>query len=354
MKTPAPTMREVAARAKVSPSTVSLALRDSPLVAAETRQRIRALAEEVGYRMNPLVAAHMRSRRRPQAGVSAPVLAIVDTQRRRHGWRDNPTSMVRRMLVGAKAQAEARGYETREFWLHEPGMSHARFGAMLRARGIHGVLLGPSSDLQLDLELPWDWFSVVRLGSARVKPKLHRVVVDHYHIGMLAAQQAYALGFRRPLLVMRDRFSATHDRRIEAGLRMACDHLPDMRLLDVPVLASEPDRATVMAWFREQRPDVFIDNAEHNVLDHLRASGVRVPNDVSVMSMCAPAVGGPLSGCVQDGQGLGAAAVDLLISLSERNETGVPAVPMTLSISATWNPGETLRGRTERRAGRRR
>lgn len=345
-------MREVAARANVSVSTVSLALRNSPLVAAETRQRVRALAEQIGYRMNPLVAAHMRSRRRPQAGVSAPVLAIVDTQRRRHGWRDNPTSMVRRMLVGARARAAARGYETREFWLHEPGMSHARFGAMLRARGIPGLLLGPSSDLQLELELPWERFSVVRLGSARVKPKLHRVVIDHYHVGMLAARQAYERGFRRPLLVMRDRFSATHDRRIEAGLRMACQHLAGMRLLDVPVLAHEPDRATVLAWFREQRPDVFIDNAEQNVVDHLCAAGVRVPEQVSVMSMCAPTVGGPLSGCVQDGEVLGGAAIDLLISLIERNETGVPPVPMTLSISATWNPGETLRGRAERRAAR--
>ena len=44
----------------------------------------------------------------------------------------------------AKAQAAARGYETREFWLHEPGTSHARFSAMLRARGIPFTALDAS------------------------------------------------------------------------------------------------------------------------------------------------------------------------------------------------------------------
>jgi DNA-binding LacI/PurR family transcriptional regulator len=45
MKTTAPTMRDVAGRAKFCTSTVALALRNSPLVAVETRERIRAVAE---------------------------------------------------------------------------------------------------------------------------------------------------------------------------------------------------------------------------------------------------------------------------------------------------------------------
>jgi hypothetical protein len=40
---------------------------------------------------------------------------------------------------------------------------------------------------------------------------------------------------------------------------------------------------------------------------------------------------------------MGATAIDLLISRIERNETGIPTVPLTLSINATWNPGQTLR-----------
>lgn len=336
-------MREVAQRARVSTSTVSLALRNSPLVAEATRARIRALAEQLGYRMHPLVAAHMRSRRKPQSGQKGPVIALVDTQRQRHGWRDNANTMLHEMFLGAQAQARGRGYETREFWLHEPGMSHARFSEMLHARGIHGVLIGPSSDLQLELDLKWEWFSVVRLGSARVKPMLHRVVIDHYAAATLAVQKAHELGFRRPGLTVRDRFGAAHDRRYEAGFQTACAHLEGMRPVPALFTPELPDGPTLVSWAERHRPDVIIDAEERHAYDLLRAAGWKVPRDVSVISLCATVMDGPQSGCVQNGQTMGRAGIDYLLALIERNETGIPEVPVTLSTNVTWNQGQALR-----------
>ncbi len=335
-------MREVAQCARVSTSTVSLALRNSPLVAAATRELIRTLAAEIGYRVNPLVAAHMRTRRKPAGREAGPVLAIVDTQRRRHGWRDNRTSMVRQMLAGARAQAAVRGYATREFWLHEPGLSHARFSAMLRARGISGMLLGPSSDLDLRLDLTWDWFSVVRLGSARVEPPLHRVVIDHFEVGMRAAQNAYALGFRRPLFPIRELFSKAHDRRMEGGFHTTWSHLPRVRRAALPATDGLATAADLERWLRQYQPDVIIDTEERHLLGLLTAGGWRVPDDARVFSLCAAEPGGTLSGCVQDGEAMGRAGIDLLVTLVERNETGVPALPVTLSTGSVWNPGRTL------------
>ena len=46
------TMEDLAKLAGVSKITVSRALRDSPLVTVETREKIRALAEQQGYRLN--------------------------------------------------------------------------------------------------------------------------------------------------------------------------------------------------------------------------------------------------------------------------------------------------------------
>jgi LacI family transcriptional regulator len=344
MKPPVPTMREVAGRAGVSVSTVSLALRNSPRVGAETRAAIAAAAAELGYRIHPLVAAHMRTRRRPGHRAMRPVLAIVNTQRLRDGWRENRTAMVRAMLTGARAQAAARGYETREFWLHEPGMSHARFSDMLRARGVHGILLGPSSDLPLELELKWEWFSAVRMGSARMTPLLHRVVVDHYQVGRLAAQQAHAAGYRRPLLPMREPFSAAHDRRMEGGFHTAWSYLPGTKAVPVPATQDPADAAHLARWLRDYRPDIVIENEECNLHDLLVLAGRKVPEDIGFLSMCARELGGPISGCVQDGAAVGAAAVDLLTAMMERNETGVPANPVTLSANAVWNPGRTMKG----------
>jgi DNA-binding LacI/PurR family transcriptional regulator len=56
------TMEDLASLAGVSPITVSRALRDSPLVTAKTRDKIRRLAEEQGYRLN-ISARNLRMRR---------------------------------------------------------------------------------------------------------------------------------------------------------------------------------------------------------------------------------------------------------------------------------------------------
>lgn len=346
-------MREVAQRARVSTSTVSLALRNSALVAAGTRARIRALAETLGYKIHPLVAAHMRSRRKPQAGVAAPVIAMMDAQPLRHGWRDHPNTMLRSMYAGAEAQARARGYQTRAFWLHEPGMSHARLSEMLHARGIHGVVIGPSSELQLTLDLKWEWFSVVRLGSARVSPMVHRVVVDHYQAGRLAVQKAYELGYRRPGLTVREPFGIAHDRRYEAGFATACAHLPGMRPVPSLLTPQVPDGPTLIRWVRRHRPDVIIDAEERHDHDLLVAAGWRVPEEIAVLSLCAPNPAGRLGGCIQDGHAIGSAGIDHLVAMIERNETGVPAVPVTLAAGVTWNQGGTVVGAAAEAATRR-
>ena len=48
------TIKDVARAAGVSPSTVSRALNDSPLIREETKARIRRIAAELGYERNEL------------------------------------------------------------------------------------------------------------------------------------------------------------------------------------------------------------------------------------------------------------------------------------------------------------
>src|SRR5438093_9128778 len=56
------TMEDLASLAGVSPITVSRALRDSPLVTEKTREKIRRIAAEQGYRFN-ISARNLRMRR---------------------------------------------------------------------------------------------------------------------------------------------------------------------------------------------------------------------------------------------------------------------------------------------------
>jgi DNA-binding LacI/PurR family transcriptional regulator len=78
-------------------------------------------------------------------------------------------------------------------------------------------------------------------------------------------------------------------------------------------------------------------------LHQLAARGLRVPRDLGVVSLSVHELGGRISGIHQNAMLMGAVAADKLIDLVERNETGVPPHPITLTIDGRWNAGSTLR-----------
>src|SRR4051794_8013672 len=81
------TLRDIARKAGVHFSTVSLALRDHPRIPAETRERLRQLARKLGYVADPLLASlsSYRSKRRGEQFRSS--LAWITNYPTAHGWK---------------------------------------------------------------------------------------------------------------------------------------------------------------------------------------------------------------------------------------------------------------------------
>jgi DNA-binding LacI/PurR family transcriptional regulator len=88
-------VQDVARRANVSAATVSRALRDVPNVAPDTRARVRAVAEELGYRPDPH-ASRLAAGRTMTVGVAVPDIA---------GWYWAET------LAGVEAALREAGYD---------------------------------------------------------------------------------------------------------------------------------------------------------------------------------------------------------------------------------------------------
>ncbi|PKW27893.1 LacI family DNA-binding transcriptional regulator [Phycicoccus duodecadis] len=94
-KTPRPTIRDIAARAGVSKSLVSLALGGAPRVAPGTRQAILDAAEELGYRRNAAAQALGAHRTRTigvfvldlHNPITADLLQAVQAEARRRDYR---------------------------------------------------------------------------------------------------------------------------------------------------------------------------------------------------------------------------------------------------------------------------
>ena len=81
------TLADIAAKAAVHVTTVSLALRNHPRLPEATRQRIQALAEELGYRPDPMLRALVAYRGRAMDRRNTPTLAYVTNWATRWGWK---------------------------------------------------------------------------------------------------------------------------------------------------------------------------------------------------------------------------------------------------------------------------
>lgn len=99
--TRAPNIRDVAARAGVSYQTVSRVLNDHPSIRVETRDRVRAAIDELGYRPNPAARALVTSRSRTIGVLTsqsfqygpATSIAAIEVAARDAGYRSSVTSI---------------------------------------------------------------------------------------------------------------------------------------------------------------------------------------------------------------------------------------------------------------------
>lgn len=342
MKTVSPkaTLRDVADRVGVHQTTVSLALRDHPRIPLSTRQRIKRVAHALGYRVDPLVTALMRTRRMRTNTVHG-VLAYVTDHATRLGWRSvhrDPADA----FSGARAQAELQGYKLEHFWFSEPGITPPRFGEILRTRGIRGAILGALPAGRSSLAFEHDGFSCVALGLTLSSPTVARVSEDHFDTVFQAMEQCRARDYRRIGLV----FSEANDsppireRWIAAFYRQQLKFPEPDRLAPFEDVA--PGLATFARWFGTVRPDALIVTRAQTVLPWLKAMAVAAPEDVGLVDL-DPHAKPELAGVRYDSARLGALAVEMLVGLMHRHDTGrAKSSREEVLLKGNWRNGMTL------------
>lgn len=344
------TMKDVALRAKTSVATVSKCLRGAPTIPASTRERVNRIAQQMGYRLHPYISALMRNRRKRRAAVAqAPTLAYVTAFPTENGW--SREAFFRSLHAGARTRAEARGYALEPFWLYRDGMTNERFSEILWARGIRGMMLSPFPRLGMEINLVWENFSVVAHGLSLAHPVFHRTSNDHYQSMMMAMAECRRRGYQRPGFALDAPTNQRLECRWEAAYRVAGDRLGFK--MSVPPLLSptrwEPER--LCRWIKRAKPDVVITLMLEEQVRELAKLGLRIPDDVGLVSLSVTQPGSPLSGVYQNPSAMGAVAVDQLINMVERNETGIPENPITLTLGGSWNPGRTVHKPVEEMAG---
>lgn len=332
------TMLDIANELGISRASVSLALNNSPKVAATTRDRVLVAAKRMGYKSNPYVSALMAARRKGRDPAHAPTIALITTAATEHGWREQ--SNQRRFVEGVQEHAKRLGLKTELFWIGDPSMTARRMNVILCSRGLKGAVLlsnGPFGD-RLDYE--WKDIATLTFGARELHPRTDWVSGDFYGNMEEALRNLKELGFRRIAFAMdRPFLNQCHNRWVAAyHMEQATGSIQNMETWQ----PCEPTFEGFFDWFQVAKPDVIICVSPPVVIAWLARLGLRVPEDIGVAAIGTAEPGGKTSGIVVDTARCGELAVEMLLDRIHGGELGACPNPQHVTVSGTWNHGETV------------
>ena len=320
---------KVARAAGVAASTASLALRGSPLVKPATIERVKAVAEKLGYRADPRVGSLMARIRRAKAAKDSERLAFVWVSATRADTAKEFFAKV--TFAGAKKRAAELGCVLEEFWLHDDGMTAARLEKILVTRGITGVVFSaPLRDMEVTVEWNWGHFAAAIIGNSEFHPSLHRAGHYHYRSMWTAMEKVRAAGCGRPAAVLHE----PHHRRIH-GVHQAAflaNHPLPKQALAMTRFGFPQDEMETRAWLAKMKADALICVVSANERELAWLRGVEGLKQV--VTLASPRPG--LPGIDMRDDLVAASAVDLVVAQLHRNERGVPAHPTTMLLEGEW------------------
>jgi DNA-binding LacI/PurR family transcriptional regulator len=283
-KTTAPTahrplqMSDLAKIAGVSESTVSRALAGHPTVAEGTRQRIKALATELGYRINPIA-------RSLRAGRSGVIGVVVPLMHERDGHLTDPFMMT--MLTHLADELTGRGYSMLlSKAVKDSGTWLDATLAQSIAEGL--VIIGQSHEHAAINAAAERGAPLVAWGAQLPGQCYPCVGSDNHRGGALATRHLIERGRRRIAFVGDERLPEVAlryagYREALAGAGIAFD--PRL-LLRTPFAADEAHRAFAGLLAQDLPLDGVAAASDVIAISAIRAlhdRGLRVPEDVAVV-----------------------------------------------------------------------
>ena len=340
-----PSLKAVAKLAGVSVATASYSLQNHPKIPEVTRQRVRDVARSLGYRTNATVSRLMAELRSDRGDGST--LAWINCSPAKDTYTAVP--WMRGWLHGARTRAEGLGYWLEEFWLGEHGAK--RLQQIVAARGTAGLLIAPTRATKGIVPMDLRTFSAVSMAGAFSTPVIHQASTDNFANVILALDEMSRLGYGKIGFFSHNLPREWAIRQFAGAFLEWQGELPE-RWRSTPLLHDEdaPDaEATFRKWVKKHRFEAILTTSSRSArwLDKI---GLRIPEDIGLAHLnLAEDVSG-WAGIDPLIEEVAAAAVDLLVGLIHRHETGAPPVQKITTIRGVWVPGRTLL-RTLQRSG---
>jgi len=316
-------IKDIARVANVSYSTVSRALRNSPVVSAETANLIRKVADKQGYTVSA-VARSLVTKHTHTIGIV--VTNVADP-------------FVGEVVSGIEEVAQARGYSVLLASCHADPSRELRAVRLLHERRVEGILVNSSRvgalyvPLLARMNVP-----IVLINNEHPGEFIFSVSIDNLNAARDAAQHLVGLGHRR-IGYIGNQFGLQADTDRFAGYRQI---LEETDIGFQPELVAHGDgkpeggmRAMERLLALPERPTAVFCYNDMEAIGAMRVArqhGLRVPDDLSIIGLddvfLASYTDPPLTTIQQPMQQMGRLAVEILLDLFSG---GKPESHVTLS-----------------------
>jgi len=330
---------KIAKKAKVSQSTVSRALKNHPALPEKTRLKIQKIARDLGYTPNPLIASIFRSMRRGNKKESLGTLAFLTAHPTEHEWKDFAT--YRDFYEGAYKRAIEQGFTIEIHWAANPSITAERLASILLARGIAGVIISSRGSIKTFNEIPWERFSVVRIGLSHQTLRFNCSVNHQTHTLRLVSNQLVNKGYTRLGFAITAKQNAAAEQNWISGILLWQSTQSAENIVPI-YFPQNLEKLAFLEWYHTHKPDAVV-SVNPDTAQWLREDGLIIPDDVGFALLDWHADYGNYAGADQNNYLAGEAAVDMLVDQLRRNEFGIPDHPRTLLIESSWHEGETVR-----------
>jgi LacI family transcriptional regulator len=331
------TMADIARSLGVDPSTVSLALRNSPRITKALRRQIHAAAEKMGYRRDPFLGAlnYYRHHHGSAPSVTAEIAWINRWVPSGHLLQYQEFN---RYWQGASEQAKGYGFNLE--WFNVAQDSLKSLERILRARRIRGVLIPPHPHF-LEWDMAWENYSVVRFGYTISKLHTHVVAPDQWESGLLAYRNIRRQGYRRIGFVSSERAENVSNFCGGFLLGQFRDGVTAKGMVLILRQQSEKeDLKDLSSWLQKNKPDaIFTPMAE--IQDYL--SKLKHPMGENLGIAATSILDTPsTAGIDQNSIEIGRIAVDMVVSLIQSNQLGLQVNHRVVTIPPLWVDGPSL------------
>jgi DNA-binding LacI/PurR family transcriptional regulator len=267
-------LRDVAKAAGVGVATASRAMRDDPSTAAKTRDHVKAVAKEIGYRPDPAFSRMAERRWHGKHARDGLNLGFL------YNPQGDSADKLEEDYQHYKQPAYDLGYSLIKVDLSHFTMLRGLTNR-LEAQGIRGLILPLLPDIPFDINPLLGKYPAVSLGISAFEPECPTVMHDEFFCTRNAWKIIRKKGYQRVGFILPD-YPESPSTNLRRAAALLC--IQDTAKKDqIPIIflskGKEMDYEKFKNWQKKYRPDVLLSYTHDRVAD-FKYFGLNIPQDI--------------------------------------------------------------------------